>query len=96
MSAVENKSNVKHDSGVRLRLLQWIERDATEMPWAQHTMPFRVGLGDMAQKIITIIIFISVDIDNYHDKCQIFISFKFKARFLLQSESFRNQTINFP
>ncbi len=55
-----------------------------------------IGLGDMAQKIITIIIFISVDIDNYHDKCQIFISFKFKARFLLQSESFRNQTINFP
>ncbi len=34
-------------------------------------------------------------IDNYHDKCKIFISFKFKARFLLQSESFRNQTINF-
>ncbi len=55
-----------------------------------------LGLGDMAQKIITIIIFISVDIDNYHDKCQIFISFKFKAIFLLQSESFRNQTINFP
>ncbi len=55
-----------------------------------------VGLGDMAQKIITIIIFISVDIDNYHDKCEIFISFKFKARFLLQSESFTNQTINFP
>ncbi len=43
-----------------------------------------IGLGDMAQKIITIIIFISVDIDNYHDKCQIFISFKFKARFLLK------------
>ncbi len=57
---------------------------------------FNIGLGDMAQKIITIITFISVDIDNYHDKCQIFISFKFKARFLLQSESFRNQTINFP
>ncbi len=56
----------------------------------------QLGLGDMAQKIITIIIFISVDIDNYHDKWQIFISFKFKARFLLQSESFRNQTINFP
>ncbi len=55
-----------------------------------------LGLGDMAQRIITIIIFISVDIDNYHDKCPIFISFKFKARFLLQSESFRNQTINFP
>ncbi len=50
----------------------------------------------MAQKIIPIIIFISVDIDNYHDKCQILISFKFKARCLLQSESFRNQTINFP
>ncbi len=57
---------------------------------------FKVGLGDMAQKIITIIIFISVDIDNYHDKCQIFISLKFKARFLLQCESFTNQTINFP
>ncbi len=27
-----------------------------------------LGLGDMAQKIIMIIIFISVDIDNYHDK----------------------------
>ncbi len=57
---------------------------------------FELGLGDMAQKIIMIIIFISVDIDNYHDKCQIFISLKFKARFLLQSESFTNQTINFP
>ncbi len=31
-----------------------------------------LGLGDMGQKIITIIIFISVDIDNYHDKCQIY------------------------
>ncbi len=60
------------------------------------TNNFPLGLGDMAPKIITIIIFISVDIDNYHDKCQIFISFKFKAIFLLQSESFRNQTINFP
>ncbi len=56
----------------------------------------KLGLGDMAKNIITIIIFISVDIDNYHDKCQIFIFFKFKARFLLQSESFTNQTINFP
>ncbi len=56
-------------------------------------MYLEIGLGDMAQNIITIIIFISVDIDNYHD---IFISFKFKARFLLQSESFTNQTINFP
>ncbi len=61
-----------------------------------NTHTFILGLGDMAQKIITIIIFISVDIDNYHDKCQIFISFKFKARCLLQSESFRNQTINSP
>ncbi len=56
----------------------------------------QVGLGDMAKKIITIIFFISVDIDNYHDKCQIFISFKFKDRFLRQRESCRNQTINFP
>ncbi len=57
---------------------------------------YYIGLGNMAQKRITIILFISVDIDNYHDKCQIFISFKFKARCLLQSESCRNQTINFP
>ncbi len=38
----------------------------------------------MAQKIITIKIFISVDIDSYHNKFQIFISFKFKVRFFLQ------------
>ncbi len=54
------------------------------------------GLGDFAQKCITIIFYISVDIDNYHDKCQIFIYFKFEARFLLQRESCRNQTIHFP
>ncbi len=41
-------------------------------------------------------IVISVDIDDYQDKWQIFISFKFKARCLLQNESCRNQTINFP
>ncbi len=40
-------------------------------------------LGDMAKKNITIIFFISVDIDNFHDKCQILIFFKFKARILL-------------
>ncbi len=57
---------------------------------------WEVGLGDMGKKMITIIFFISVDIDNYHYKCQIFISFKFKPRILLQSESCRNQTINFP
>ncbi len=34
----------------------------------------------MGKKMLTIIFFISVDIDNYHDKCQIFISFKFKPR----------------
>ncbi len=49
----------------------------------------------MGKKIIKIIFFISVDIDNYHDKCQIFISFKFKDRFLLQSESCKSQTIDF-
>ncbi len=27
-----------------------------------------LGLGDMAKKIITIIFFVPVDIDNYHDK----------------------------
>ncbi len=36
----------------------------------------------MAKTIITIIFFISVEIDNYHDKCQIFISSKFKAKIL--------------
>ncbi len=50
-----------------------------------------VGLGDMAQKIITIIFFISVDIDNYHDTYQIFISFKFKARILLHLLIFLNK-----
>ncbi len=44
------------------------------------------------KKISTIFFFISVDIDNYHDKCHIFISFKFKGRFLLQCEP--NQTVN--
>ncbi len=34
----------------------------------------------MAKKIIMIIFFISVDIDNYHDKCHIFISFKFNPK----------------
>ncbi len=29
----------------------------------------------------------SVDIDNYHDKCQIFISFKIKADFLKVMET---------
>ncbi len=46
-----------------------------------HKMNTCIGLGDMAKKMITICFFISVDIDNYYDKCQIFISFKFKARF---------------
>ncbi len=35
-----------------------------------------LGLGDMAQKIITIIVFISVENDNYHDTCQIFNRFQ--------------------
>ncbi len=41
-------------------------------------------------KNYTINVLISVDIDNYQDKFQIFISFKFKYRYLLQSESCRN------
>ncbi len=61
----------------------------------KHCKIFSVGLGDMAQKMITIIIFISVDINNYHDKCQIFISFKFKARFLLQSEVLETRPLIF-
>jgi len=39
----------------------------------------------MAKKIITMYFFISVDLDNYHDKYHIFISFNFKGRFLLLS-----------
>ncbi len=38
--------------------------------------------------------FILVDIDNYHDKFRIFISFKFKGRYLLRDESCRNQTVS--
>ncbi len=48
----------------------------------------------MAQKMITIkmyhklfIFFMSVNIDNYHDKCQIFIYFKFKANVIDLSPS---------
>ncbi len=44
MSGVENKSNVKHDSGVRLGLLQiqalqWIEPDATDALSSAHQCP---------------------------------------------------------
>jgi len=49
-------------------------------------------LGVMAPKMITIKNKISFDIDNYYDKCQIFISFKFQGRIF--SESCRNQTFN--
>ncbi len=59
-------------------------------------VPIRAERYGQKNSIITMIFFISVDIDNYHDKCQIFISFKFNDRFLRQSESCRNQTINFP
>ena len=38
--------------------------------------------------------FISVDIDNYRNECQIIISFKFKVWFLFLTESRRNQTVN--
>ncbi len=58
---------------------------------ASHNLMCALGLGDMAKKIITIIFVISVDIDNYHDKCQIFISFKFKARILLHLLIFHNK-----
>ncbi len=43
----------------------------------------------MAQTNITI----SVDIDNYHDKRQIFISIKFKARILLHLPIYLNISI---
>ncbi len=71
-------------------------KHAAVEPLFKNKTNLDLGLGDMAQKIITIFVFISVDIDNYHNKWQIFISFKFKAIFLLQSESCISQTINFP
>ncbi len=49
----------------------------------------------MAKNIVTIKFFISVDIDNYHNNFQIFISFKFKGRFLLLSENDKKQTVNY-
>jgi len=41
------------------------------------------GLSDMGKKkmITRYFFFITVNIDNYHNKCQIFIFFKFKGRF---------------
>ncbi len=59
---------------------------------------FNVGLGDMAPpKKITFFsfTFFFFDIDNYHDKCQIIISFKFKDRFLLQCECCQTHMVNF-
>ncbi len=37
--------------------------------------------------------FILVDIDNYHDKFRIFISFKFKGRYLLRDESLETRQL---
>ncbi len=51
--------------------------------------PLGVGLGDVAKQW-------SFEIDHFPDKCQIFLYFKFKARFLIQSESCWNQTVTFP
>ncbi len=47
----------------------------------------------MAQKIINDNFFISVDIDNYHNKCQIIIPFKFKKS---DFGSKKKGAINFP
>ena len=46
---------------------------------------FKVGLEDMAKKYIKINISISVNFDNYHNKCHI-IYIKFKDSILLLSE----------
>ncbi len=59
---------------------------------------FNVGLGDMAPPQKNHFFFFTLfffDIDNYHDKCQIIISFKFKDRFLLQCECCQNHMVNF-
>ena len=51
--------------------------------------------GRCGQKCFHEAIFISVDIDNYHDKCQIIVSFKFKVLLLFLSEIRRNQTVKY-
>ncbi len=58
--------------------------------YLKRVYTLEIGLGDIApppKKKTHYRIFISVDIDNCHDKCQIFISFKFSGRFLLLGES---------
>ncbi len=49
----------------------------------------------MAKNIVRITFFISVDIDNYHNNFQIFISFKFKGRFLLLCEKELIMALNY-
>ncbi len=58
---------------------------------------FNVGLGDMApqKKSLFFLLLFFFDIDYYHDKCQIIISFKFKDRFLLQCECCQTHMVNF-
>lgn len=46
----------------------------------QSFSPLKLWLADMAKNIM-IEFFISIDIDNYHDKCYIFISFKITDRY---------------
>lgn len=41
----------------------------------------QVGLGDVAKKVITVKNLISLNIDNYQDKCEIIDSIKFKGFF---------------
>jgi len=55
-----------------------------------------LGQGDMAKKkkYHDILFYISVDIYNYHNICQICISLKFKGRFLLLIESCKKQSVN--
>ena len=43
---------------------------------------------------VPITFFILVDIDNYHDKCQIIISFKFKVWFLFLSSCYQFWQLN--
>lgn len=44
----------------------------------------------MLKNVIMIEMFVSVDIDNYHDKCQINISLRFKADFCQTAELLTN------
>ncbi len=69
--AVGGKQEIEHHSNV-----------LTGSWYLKRVYTLEIGLGNIVPpKKTHCRIFISVDIDNCHDKCQIFISFKFSGRF---------------